>query len=89
MGEVPQELIDAVNSKAADLRHNWMYSFMPAAGESIYLVGYCKQCDNTVSARVPYGVAEIDYDIGKWVTPTVISRANIPKMGCKPTPQEF
>lgn len=83
MTELPPELLEALQTKEqAQMQHNWMYSFMPVRGSSheafvysdeIYLVGYCKTCDNTVSSRVPYDYVE-----------TVVNRAAIPKWGCVP-----
>lgn len=83
MTDLPDELLEALkNNEQAQMKHNWMYSFMPVRGSSkeafmyqdeIYLVGYCKICDQTVSSRVPY-----DF-VG-----TVVNDACIPKWGCVP-----
>ena len=63
-------------------RHNWMYSFMsaaiPATRESyyyseIYLVGYCKQCDQTFTVLAP-----IDTVTNK----IRLNRAGVPKNKC-------
>jgi hypothetical protein len=60
-------------------KHNWLYSFMMAQdgirdNTNIYLVAYCKQCDNGLSVRVP---KETNYSVR-------IRRMHIPKTGCIP-----
>lgn len=77
--KTPQEtkaLMEAAGLKPD--RHNWMYSFMSGtsnAGSSvyIYLVGYCKQCDQTFSRYVPTGYSSSEVSL---------SRAGVPKLGC-------
>lgn len=62
-------------------KHNWLYSFMMATegfGASydvIYLVAYCKQCDNTLSVPVSRDAL---------ITTPTIARAYVPKYGCEP-----
>ena len=80
MTVLPEELKIALESKEQKMKHNWMYSFMPAREQvhdfvvdSIYLVGYCKVCDQTVAALVPHDSMH-----------TVVDRAYIPKWGCVP-----
>lgn len=78
-GELPKELIDALGQKErAQMKHNWMYSFMPLHDE-IYLVGYCKTCDTSVSS-----VVETDYHSPQIGHVATLSKSNIPKWGCVP-----
>lgn len=74
---LPKELVEALEQKKADMKHNWMYSFMPATnGErAVYLVAYCKVCDNGVTVRL-----STDSRVGK----AIVTRANVPKWGCSP-----
>lgn len=59
--------------------HNWLYSMTPASAGvdhnswiRPFLVGYCKNCNKTVSVAIP-----VD-PYGK----VAIGDANIPKTGC-------
>jgi hypothetical protein len=54
------------------MKHNWMYSFMPV-GDEVFLVGYCKACDQGVSSLLPVS----DYK-------TIVREMDIPKWGCVP-----
>jgi hypothetical protein len=74
MTELPPEMLEALQTKEqAQMKHSWMYSFMPVRNE-IFLVGYCKVCDTVVSSIVPYDIKR------KGLT----MRAYIPKWGCVP-----
>lgn len=72
---LPKELIDALeNKEQAQMKHTWMYSFMPAGQYKIYLVAYCKVCNNSVASLIP------TFDgMGARV-----SYSGIPKWGCIP-----
>lgn len=79
MTELPPEMIEALQQKnRAQMKHNWMYSFMPVT-DMIYLVGYCKVCDTSVSSRL---------ETGSIIGSAVITKSNIPKWGCVP-PEEL
>lgn len=69
--------------------HNWLYSVVPASrtefvfGEpsyvpnsslSIFLAGYCKNCNKVFSVQIP------TFDTGEYRE----MRTNIPKTGCVP-----
>lgn len=83
MTELPPEMLEALqNKEQAQMKHKWMWSFMPVRGSStemgvyadeIYLVGYCAMCDQTVSSFVPYDRFN-----------TVVNDAQVPKWGCIP-----
>jgi hypothetical protein len=72
--ELPPELLESLEKKESQLKHNWMYSFMPATIDgfsTIYLVAYCKICDTGVSSkmfinRLTYGSITTNMDIPKW-----------------------
>lgn len=59
-------------------RHNWLYSFMNTpisvanSPSPMYLVAYCKQCDQTLSVLVPVSAD------GR----VRLNKANVPKIGC-------
>lgn len=82
--ELPDDVVKALeNSNEAQLKHRWMYSFMPLDmlaysntkyTTDVFLVGYCPTCDTSVSVLVP--VAQNGS--------TQLSRSNIPKWGCVP-----
>lgn len=72
---LPAEVLAALESGEQDMRHNWMYSFMPLGNDWIFLVGYCKTCDTGVSSRM-----NIDSAVGY----SAETKMNIPKWGCKP-----
>jgi hypothetical protein len=72
--ELPAPLLESLkNKERAQMKHNWMYSFMPAAMNQIYLVGYCKVCNQSVSANVPYSPRNV-----------TVRFMDIPKWGCIP-----
>ena len=73
---LPPELVEALKDKdSAQLKHNWMYSFMPGGESVVWLVAYCKVCDTGVSSRLM-----TDYKPGH----AKITKMNIPKWGCIP-----
>lgn len=75
MTELPPEMLEALQTKEkAQMKHSWMYSFMPAGKYKIYLVGYCKICNNSVSSLIP-----TNEGMGARV-----SYSGIPKWGCIP-----
>lgn len=58
-------------------KHNWLYSFLPYQYNMnitpiFYLLGYCKQCNQTVSVVVPVGPDNKPH----------LARVNIPKDDC-------
>jgi hypothetical protein len=68
---IPEEVLKALEDKnRAQMKHNWMYSFMPGKGGMIYLVGYCKICNNAFTALVPHynahGASVTELDVPKW-----------------------
>jgi hypothetical protein len=70
---LPPELMEALkDSGAAQMKHNWAYSFM-MANDEIYLVGYCKVCDTSFASIV---------DHNKYTT--TLTDAQVPKWGCVP-----
>lgn len=81
MEELPKELIEALKQKEkAQMQHTWMYSFMPS-DNTIFLVGYCKVCDQTVSALVPLPIHR--QPVG--FSDARVNKAGIPKWGCSPS----
>lgn len=57
------------------IKHNWLYSVNPGPAESIYLVGYDKQCRKYFTAKLRTGVLE---------NAVVFGDLDIPVWGCEP-----
>ena len=80
-----QEEIPSKIEQPPLIRHNWLYSVVPDfpiednfggfIGGGIFLVGYCKQCNNYFTARLNLdGVPNF----------VAIEKLDIPKWGCQP-----
>lgn len=80
---LPPELLEALeNSKEAQMKHRWAFSFMPVEKEhpsigfktAIFLVGYCSVCNTSFSSIV---------HIDRLGAPST-NYAGVPKWGCVP-----
>jgi len=82
--ELPFELTSKISKyldeqeeeKPAVVKHNWLYSVVPASvgGSTLlhpYLAGYCRNCDQAFSVRIPSDVNGLR-----------VSKMSIPKDGC-------